>query len=250
VRTDLASQLVQAGEFVTPARGLTIYAREISVGGELRDIIIHDTRDADDQTTHTAKTGAVQRTPAGAALMLYDGAVQQPLPDGALDVILFENYRLDLSDAFSFDTRLRYKPSDLYLHELLRPDPRAFVYGTQREEFAAEGHSRLAGPLYNVALVMLALCFMVRGEHLRLGYGRRILVCAVSGFVLRLLGFAATSAAESSVALNALQYAIPGVTILACGLYLISRRRMSRQSKRRAEAYDRGLREARTEALA
>ena len=251
VRTDLASQLVQAGEFVTPARGLTIYARETTAGGELRDVIIHDARDIDTTTTHTAKTGEVQRTPAGAALLLRNGAVQQPLPDGGLDVIQFENYRLDLSDAFSFDTRLRYKPSDLYLHELLRPDPRAFVYGTQREEFAAEGHSRLAGPIYNVALIMLALCFMIRGEHLRLGYGRRIIVCAVSGFTLRLLGFAATGAAEGDMGLNALQYAIPGVTILLCAVYLSRRKRvMKRGSKRRAAAYEASLIEARQNAVA
>lgn len=225
VRTDLASQLVQPGEFVTPARDLTIYARDLGAGGELSDVIIHDARDAEDVITHMARTGIVQRTPAGAALLLSDGTVQQRLADDTLDVVEFENYRLDLSDAFAFDTNLRLKPSDMFLHELLRPDPRNFVYGTQKQEMAAEGHSRLAAPLYNIALVMLALCFMIRGEHQRLGYGRRIVICAVLGFVLRLSGFAAASAAEDTISLNSLQYAIPLVTMLLCGIYLIMRPR-------------------------
>jgi lipopolysaccharide export system permease protein len=242
VRTDLASQLVQAGEFVSPTRNLTLYARDLGAGGELRDVIIHDARDPEDVITHTAKTGIVQRTPAGAALLLRGGSVQQQLPDGSLDIIQFENYRLDLSDAFAFDTRLRLKPSDLYLHELLRPDPRSFIYGTQKQEFAAEGHSRLAAPLYNIALVMLALCFMVRGEHQRLGYTRRIIICAALGFVLRILGFAAASAAEADTALNIVQYAIPGATILLGGLYLSRRGRVKRRgSRRRIAAYEAGI---------
>ncbi|GLQ24915.1 LPS export ABC transporter permease LptF [Algimonas ampicilliniresistens] len=238
VRTDLATQLVQPGEFVSPARNLTLYAREISPSGDLLDIIIHDARDAEDVITHTAKTGEIQRTPAGAALLLRNGAVQQTLIDGSLDVIEFKDYRLDLSDAFAFDTRLRLKPSDLYLHELLRPDPRTFVYGTQKQEFAAEGHSRLAAPLYNVALVMIALCFMIRGEHLRMGYGRRIIACAAIGFFVRILGFVAASSAEANLSLNILQYAIPGLTFLVCGVYLSRRRRVyARGSRRRREAY-------------
>lgn len=242
VRTDLASQLIQAGEFVSPARNLTLYARDLGTGGELQDVIIHDARDPEDIITHTAKTGAVQRTPAGAALLLKDGSVQQKLPDGSLDIIQFENYRLDLSDAFAFDTRLRLKPSDMYLHELLRPDPRNFIYGTQKQELAAEGHSRLAAPLYNIALIMLALCFMVRGEHQRMGYNRRIIICSAIGFVLRILGFAAASAAEADTALNIVQYAIPGLTILIGGFYLSRRNRVRRRgSKRRIADYEAGI---------
>lgn len=242
VRTDLASQLVQAGEFNSPAPNLTLYARDIGAGGELRDILIHDGRDPTDVITHTAKTGIVQRTPKGAALLLQNGAVQTPLPDGSLDLIQFEDYRLDLSDAFAFDTRLRLKPSDMYLHELLRPDPRSFIYGTQRQEFAAEGHARLAAPLYNVALVMLALCFMVRGEHQRLGYNRRIIICATLGFILRIIGFAIASAAEADTNLNIAQYAVPGLTIAIGGVYLSLKKRVKRRdSKRRVAAYEAGL---------
>ena len=86
---------------------------------------------------------------------------------------------------------------------------------------AAEGHARLAAPLYNVALVILALCFMVRGEHLRLGYGRRIAICAFAGFTIRLSGFGITSAAESTPHLNIIQYLVPMSVIILVYIYLI-----------------------------
>lgn len=222
VRTDLASQLIQPGTFVTPTQGLTVYASDLTSDGQLSDIIIHDARNTGtNELMHTAKSGVIQRTPAGAALLLSDGAVQQILPDQSLDVIEFGDYRVDLSDALTFDTRLRLKSSDLFLHELLRPDPNRFMAAEQRTEYAAEGHSRISATLYNTALVFLALVFLARGQHQRLGYGRRIVICAALGFFIRLAGFAATSASEANRLLNLIQYAIPLGLILICLILLL-----------------------------
>lgn len=226
VRTDIASQMVQAGDFVTPSPGLTVYAREIGANSILKDVMIYDARDPGNVTTHTAKSGEVKRNESQVVLTLKDGSVQQKLEDGSLDVIQFEDYVIDLSDAMAMDNVLRLKTSDRFLHELLRPDPREFANRQFKRELAAEGHARLSAPLYNLALVLLALCFMIRGEHLRLGYGRRIAVCAFLGFVFRLSGFAVASAAESDSILNIVQYLIPTVIIAYCSFYLMRRKRV------------------------
>ncbi len=243
VRTDIASQMVQAGEFVSPTKKLTVYAREIGPDGSLKDVLIHDGRDDNGAITHTAKSGYVQRTDVSASLVLQDGAVQQILEDGSLDVIAFEDYILDLSDVMAVNNVLRLKASDRFLHELLRPDPREYIRPKHRREFKAEGHARLSAPLYNVALALLALCYMVRGEHLRLGYGRRIATCAVMGFAIRLGGFSVTSAAESNPALNLIQYVLPVSVILFCLLYLMRKKRMRKLTSGRARRdYDEQLR--------
>ena len=124
------------------------------------------------------------------------------------------------------DSVLRLKTSDRYLHELLNPNPREYVNRKYRQELAAEGHSRLATPLYNLALVMLALSFMIRGEHQRMGYGRRIALCAAIGFIIRLSGFGLASAAKTAPVMNWFQYGLPLLIIICCGLYLLRRRRM------------------------
>ena len=71
VKTDIASQMVQAGRFVTPAPDLTVYTREILPDGELRDVLIHDGRDPESKSTHTAKTGRLQRSESSPSLILY-----------------------------------------------------------------------------------------------------------------------------------------------------------------------------------
>ena len=238
VKTDIASQMVQAGRFVTPAPDLTVYTREILPDGELRDVLIHDGRDPESKSTHTAKTGRLQRSESSPSLILYNGSVQTPLADGSLDVIDFETYQLDLSDVVALDNVLRLKSSDKFLHELLRPDPRDYVTPKSRREMASEGHARLAAPLWNIALVLLALAFILRGQHSKLGNAKKIVTCAVAGFVLRLVGFAVASSAESDPALNPVQYVIPLIVILVCLIYLAHRKRIRFGQNRRRKAYN------------
>ena len=238
VKTDIASQMVQAGQFVTPAPNLTVYTREIQADGELQDVLIHDGRDAESKSTHTAKTGRLLRSDTSTSLILYNGAVQTPLADGSLDVIDFETYQLDLSDIVALDNVLRLKSSDRFLHELIRPDPRDYITPKSRRERAAEGHARVAAPLWNIALVLLALAFILRGQHSKLGNGRKIAICAVTGFVLRLIGFAVASSAEGDAALNPIQYILPFLVIILCFGYLVSRKRIRFGKKRRMKSYN------------
>jgi lipopolysaccharide export system permease protein len=237
VKTDIASQMVQSGRFVTPAPDLTVYAREIRTDGELLDVLIHDGRDAESKSTHTAKTGRLQRSENATSLILFNGSVQTPIEGGGLDVIDFLTYQLDLSDVVALDNVLRLKPSDRFLHELLRPDPLDYVTPKLRREMTAEGHARLAAPLWNMALVLIAMSFLLRGQHSKLGHGRKIAICAVTGFVFRLIGFAAASSAEGDAALNPIQYAIPLLVILVC-IFLLTRRKKTRfGQKRRRRSY-------------
>lgn len=226
VRTDIASQMVSAGEFVTPTIGLTVFAREISPDGAMKDVLIYDERDEDVETMHTAKSGFLTHSNTYARLTLEKGHVQQKFTDGTFDLVAFENYQVDLTDIIAFDSVLRLKASDRYLHELLKPNSREYVNRKYKQKLAAEGHSRLAAPLYNLALVMLALSFMIRGEHQRMGYGRRITICTAIGFIVRLSGFGLASAAETAPIVNGIQYVVPLFVIVCCALYLLRRRRM------------------------
>ena len=237
VKTDIASQMVQAGRFVTPAPNLTVYTREILPDGELQDVLIYDGRDADSKSTHIAKTGRLQRSENSTSLVLFNGSVQTPIADGGLDVINFETYQLDLSDVVALDNVLRLKSSDRFLHELLRPDPRDYITPKSRREMSAEGHARLAAPLWNMALVLVALAFILRGQHSKLGNGKKIAICAVTGFILRLIGFAVASSAEGDSSLNAVQYAVPLLVIVICLVYIGNQKRVRFGKKRRRKAY-------------
>ncbi len=220
IRMDIASQMVRAGEFITPVPGLTVYAREILPNGKMSNVLIRDSRTTDQARTYTAKTGELIRTGDEARLMLHHGIIQQLADNQSLAPVSFESYQIDLSGIMTLDAVLRLKASDRFLHELFRPEAAMLANKPFLRSLYAEGHARLSSPLYNLALVLLALCFMVRGEFQRMGYGRKIAICAAIGFFIRLLGFAATSLAESNIQLNIMQYAIP-VTMIIIGLWYL-----------------------------
>ncbi len=226
VRTDVASRMVQAGEFTTPSPGLTIYASEVLPTGLMRDVLIYDERSSDKPLTYAAREGQINSSPDGkTSFTLYNGNVSFLNDLGSMNITDFETNTYDLTAILSVDPVLRLKTSDRYLHELFVPDPADYAVIRYRNEYLAEGHSRLATPLYNYALVLLALAFLVRGEHQKLGYGRRLAVVGTLGFTLRLGGFAVASAAEKDAAMNAAQYALPILISLISIWYLLHTKR-------------------------
>ncbi|MCF6220683.1 MAG: LptF/LptG family permease [Robiginitomaculum sp.] len=210
VRTDVASRMVRAGEFTTPAPGLTLYASEILPTGLMRDVLIYDARSSEAPLTYSAREGQVNSSLDGKThFTLYNGSVSFLKDTGSMDITDFEKTTYDLTEILAVDPVLRLKTSDRYLHELFVPDPADYAVIRFKKEYLAEGHSRLATPLYNYALVLLALAFLIRGEHQKMGYARRLAIAGALGFTLRLGGFAIASAAEKDTAMNAAQYALP-----------------------------------------
>ena len=222
VRMDMASQMITPGEFTSPASGLTLYAQDILSDGTLLNMVIHDARDAEEPPTlYVAKTGTVERVGGFARLTLRDGSIQQRVDPGALDYVAFGSHQVDLSDVIATDTVLRLKKSDRFLHELLFPNA---VDLQRADDFTAEAHARLSAPLYSPALALIALVFLARGRHRRMGYGGSIAAAALMGFTARLVGFSLASAAEANPVLNAAQYALPLGVIAVCLLILTLRR--------------------------
>ncbi len=227
IRTDIAAQMVRAGEFVTPTPKLTFYAREILPNGNMKDVLIRDSRNETEPVTYIANSGIISRSDNNSQLILRDGIIQQVEANSVIRPTSFEQYQLNLSEILAFDTNLRLKPSDLFLHELFNTGQFEHFGVKYLQRLNAEGHSRLSAPLYNLVLILLAIVFLVRGQLQRTGYGRRIALCALIGFTIRLIGFAFASMAEATPILNAFQYVFPISVILICLVIIFNRNRIS-----------------------
>jgi lipopolysaccharide export system permease protein len=108
---------------------------------------------------------------------------------------------------------IHYKPSDRYLHELLFPDLTQDWEKRNRLKLLAEGHNRIASPLYNIALMAMALSAIIGGGFSRMGYGRRIAIVSAAAVAFRILGFIVQAASEEAAWLNVLQYLVPVAAI-------------------------------------
>jgi lipopolysaccharide export system permease protein len=224
VRNDLAASLVREGAFTTPAKGLTIYARKTEVGGAMRDLLIHDGRKQERETTFTAKAGWVAMVGGAPALIMRDGQIQQPKANGAIDVLDFNQYVLELGAFFGADEVYMLKSSDRYLGELFRPDPTSFFDIDNADAFIAEAHARLTAPLLNIAMALIALAALLTGDFRRNGYGRRIAQASAIALMVRLVALGVQAACVDNPALNPMQYAFPILVSAAAAFALIRAR--------------------------
>ncbi|KRB39851.1 MAG: LPS export ABC transporter permease LptF [Pseudomonadota bacterium] len=209
VRTDLASTLIREGEFTNPAPGLTVYAQSVDATGLIHNLFIHQEKSGSSATTYTADEGRLEKRGDRPVLVMHKGSMQEFSETDVLNFLTFDDYPYDLSPFMSSNELIHYKPSDRYLHELLFPDLTQDWEKRNRLKLMAEGHSRISSPLYNVALMAMALTAIIGGGFSRMGYGRRIAVMSAIAVGVRILGFVVQAAAEEAAWLNLLQYAVP-----------------------------------------
>ena len=232
VRTDLASTLVREGEFTEPAPGLTVYTQSIDGQGDLHNLFIHQTKPNGQATTYTADTGHIAKRFGRPVLIMRNGSTQEFSQKGVLNFLTFDEYVFDLSPLTDTAELVHYKPSDRYMHELFFPDLSQPWEQRNRKSLLAEGHARIASPLYNITFMAMALAAIIGGGFSRMGYGRRIAVMAGLAALTRIIGFVVQAACDGDVWLNVLQYAAPLIA-LGFALRSIFTQRLSRRAAAR-----------------
>jgi lipopolysaccharide export system permease protein len=223
VNADLASTLVQAGRFTQPSKGLTVYASEVQNRDTLKNLFLDQEDDTDGTSkTFSAREGLIAQRNGQPVIIMKHGSSQSPSKAG-LNYATFDEYIFNLTPYLPKTEAVHYKISDRYLHELFYPDLTQTWERQNRLKLYAEGHSRLAEPLYNIALVALALSAVLGGGFSRLGYGKRILTAIGAAAVTRIFGFGMQAVADDNVWLNLLQYAVP-LAAVAWGLGQVFKR--------------------------
>jgi lipopolysaccharide export system permease protein len=228
VRTDLVSTLVREGEFTEPTPGLTVYAQSVDNTGLMRNLFIHQVRTDGTETTYTASEGRIAERAGRTFLIMIKGSTQEFSKTGVLQYFTYDEYPFDLTSLMRTDELIHYKPSDRYLHELFFPDLQQAWEQRNRLKLLTEGHARLATPLYNIAVMAIALAAVIGGGFSRAGYGQRILIASGAALGVRILGFVVQAAAESGAWLNVLQYLTPLATT-AIALAIVFRQPVSRR---------------------
>ncbi|EGF90763.1 hypothetical protein ABI_37960 [Asticcacaulis biprosthecium C19] len=221
VKNDLVSTLVKEGEFSTSPSGLTIYVQRIDQNSLLRQIYIRiPATEGGADRTYVAREGKITQVGTESLLILRNGSTQW-VSGGELDHITFDETSIPISDYFASDDSLNFKESERYLHELFFPNLALPGDGGNYErknvgKLMAEGHARLASPLYNLSFVLLAIMAVLGGGFSRGGYTQRIAIAAGVAVTARLLGVVMQTIGAEAAILNILQYLVPLIPIIMC----------------------------------
>ncbi len=222
IRTDLAALMVQEGQFVQAAGGLTVYVQQIEQSGLIRNLFVH-VQNGEDVTTWDATTARFTRIDGQPALLMGPGSMQQFSSRGVLNFLSFDEYAFDLSPFTGTEETIRFKDSDLWLAELIRPSADMLARTGTRAELLSEAHARLSSPLYALTAMALALAAVLGGQFRRTGHGGRVAQAAGAFLVARVAGYGVVAAGAWNVWLAPLQYLIP-IGVAALALRLVFRR--------------------------
>jgi len=210
IRADIGSALLNAGEFSTPAKGLTVFIRDLDSEGQFRGILVHDGRNPSKPTSYFAEHGSLAQTPAGARLIMFDGTIEQSAKGGSqLSVLAFKSYVFPLDQFASPRAAPLRAASERFLSELIWPPPSAKLTPKMRNAFLAEAHSRLTAPLYAMAFALIALAAVARGRRARGAQVLRLVVASVSVALLRIAGYGLQGLASRYPFLDVFFYVIP-----------------------------------------
>ncbi len=192
IKAQFSTLLFREGVFNAVMPGLTVYMRERTPGGEMRGLMIHDSREKNENpSTVLAQRGVIVATDDGHQVLVYDGSRQEFDPKSeALHRLNFERYTIDLPDSGPVRQRWR-EPDERTIFELVNPD---FADKRDREslrDFNVEIHRRFASPLLALVFTLIALNALLIGPADRRGQGRRISLAIASTVVIQGLFLAA-----------------------------------------------------------
>lgn len=195
IRADFVSNMVKEGQFTTLDNGVTFHFRE-RAGDALLGIFMQDLRDKSKPVVYLAERGQAMEANGESYLVLEKGSVHRKEPNSRdTSIVNFERYAVDLS-AFNQDgDDVVYKPRERNTAQLLYPDKDDLYYKLQEGRFRAELHDRLSSWLYPLAMMMIAFAALGNAQTTRQGRGFAIAAAVVGVVVLRIAGFAASSAA-------------------------------------------------------
>jgi lipopolysaccharide export system permease protein len=228
-RNDFSAVLLQEGVFTALNDEITVYVRERSADGELRGILVHDSRDHDKPVTMMAERGALVPSESGPRVVMENGNRQQiERGTGRFSLLYFDRYTIELSDFGEIAQSRWREPKERFLPELLWPsdDRRDQRY---RQELIAEAHQRLVGPLYTVVFALIGVAALLAGEFNRRGQAMRVLAAVACVAALEGISLALNDLATRSAAAVPAMYA---AVLLAGGLslYVLLRQRPARRS--------------------
>ncbi|QBX37818.1 LptF/LptG family permease [Brevundimonas sp. S30B] len=218
IRTDLAALLVEEGQFVQGPNGLTVYVQQIEQSGLMKNLFIY-VNDGGTVRTWNASEARFGRIGSEPVLTMIDASMQEYSSRGVLNYLSFDRFPFELGPYVPQDQRIRYKPSDLYLTQLINPSQSLVDQAGSRGELAAEAHSRLSSPLYALMAMAMALAAILGGSFSRTGYTLRIAKAAGAFLGIRIIGYGLVAASAWNGWLNVFQYAIPlAATVIALRL--------------------------------
>lgn len=228
ISSDVTARFLNPGSFLSPAAGITVYFRDITAGGELRDLFLSDSRNPALQTTYTADRALLVKGETGPKIVMFDGMAQTlSQPENQLSTTRFVDFAYDLGATLTQSALRQRDASELSTLDLLTAGrDRLSELRLTPGQAMAEVHNRLAQSLLAPVATLLGFVTLLLGTFSRFGVWRQIGLSIALLIFVKMVDNAGASAAQKG-APAAVNYVgiVVGVALVGVLLWLAGRRR-------------------------
>lgn len=227
ISRNLTARLLTEGQFLSPSSGVTLYIRDITPEGELRDVFLSDTRREDRQISYTASRAFLVKSDNGPQLVMIDGMAQTlTTSDQRLLTTNFDDFAYDVSALIPEVASRNRSYRELSTAELLFPTP-AIVEETGRNAdfLIYAGHDRNAQALLALVGALLGFSTLLVGGFSRFGLWKQIMGAIALVVVVKIFESAGANIARQDARLWPLTYlsSFVGIGIIALLLFTTTR---------------------------
>jgi lipopolysaccharide export system permease protein len=216
IRNDVSQILLREGAFNQLANELTVYVRERGQNGELRGILVHDTRETPKNVTLMAERGVIVSGGGEPRIILANGSRQElERGSGELSVLYFDSYSLDFG-SLSRTTQDRFSDNrERTTLELLSISESDGISSINVSRMKAEAHQRIVTPLTAVGYAIVGLAFLLRGSFDRRGQAGRVVAAIFAVVTLQAVSLGIANLASQSSSFIGLMYFATAVPVVA-----------------------------------
>ena len=232
---DVTAQLLNEGEFLHPAKGVTVYIGDIDLNRILHEVFVSDRRNEANPVSYSSTTAYLVSQSSGIHLVMLDGVALRFDQEGnTLSTTLFEDASYDISELTSnADIGLRSREA-IPTVELLR-DMEAVAKSDAHSigQLVEELHQRFSWIAICVAVALVGYSALMLGSFSRFGLWPQIFAAFMILVLLEGVRGFVTSVVIDSPRLWFLLYLPALMGVALSGLFLsVAGRSLCRRSAR------------------
>ncbi len=171
VAGDVTAQLLNEGEFLHPAKGVTVYIGDIELDGTLHEVFVSDRRDEANPVSYSSTTAYLVNQSTGIHLVMLDGvALRYDQQGNTLSSTLFQDATYDISELTrNTDSSLRSREA-IPTIELLQ-DIEAVAKSDEHSvgQLVEELHQRFSWVAICIAVALVGYSALMLGSFSRFG---------------------------------------------------------------------------------
>ncbi len=227
IAQNVTARILTEGQFLEPAPGITVYIREITPGGELRDVFLSDLRDPGAEVTYTASQAYLVRTADDAQLVMVDGLAQTlRTATGRLFTTSFSDFAYNIGDLIAVTPSDQRTARELMTWELLNPTLALEAEtGRTAAQLVADAHDRVSQALLGTVAALLGFAALIVGGFSRFGVWRQIVGAIFLIIVIKALETTGLNIARTTPGMWYASYlaVVAGAVIIVTLLYIATK---------------------------